>query len=381
VSSFRSSFNTYFSSNNNNSQQGQQNQQQQQINLSSNSSRSSEDVSQWRERVASVQRSKQTPESIAAAESRAQSKSRLQKNSLKAKRLQTVQAFAKCSNAGTMASLRSASRPASELSFASPNMTATFGDAATAQTREEAAERTTWAAQAMTSLQQAANVEDEEEADGLIEQARVQLQSAGHAWTAFGVEGANEASRVLGNDDDEGGVMNDLLSDLKSEPTNDEDCSRRFLLYEGHTETVATVRKSLLSFWENARADVPAGAAKDSIEASLVNIDHAENLEVYMEPRYWFVYSMAKKVTSNETKLGNVLREIQTKLELLASSEDCPICLESIENKEDEHTFGCAHKVHKECWAHWTAHCTNNHKQPFCPLCRNDEFLEDILQG
>lgn len=284
-----------------------------------------------------------------------------------------------------MAALRSASGSGATKKGSSLVNSAFGAVSSSNQTRQEAAERAQYSSKAMLSLQQAANVDDEEEAECLIEEARIQLQSAGHAWTARGVDGANEASRALGDadsdseEDEEAGAMNDLLSDLKSEPTNDEDCTRRFQLYEEHTETVSTVRKSLLSFWQTARDDVPDGAAKDSIEASLTNIDHAENLEVFMNPNYWFVYSMAKKVTSNETKLGLVLREIQTKLELLAATEDCPICLEAIDNKEDEHIFGCAHKVHKECWQHWSAHCSNNHKAAFCPLCRNDEFLEDIL--
>jgi hypothetical protein len=280
------------------------------------------------------------------------------------------------------------------LPVVSASMSTAFGAAAENQTMEQANERAQYASKAMSSLQLAANVDDEEEADMLLEEARVQLQSAGHAWASRGVEAANEVSDLLGggmcddndsdNDSDGNGnnnptsELNDLLSDLKLEPTNDDDCSTRFQLYEEHTETVSTIRKALFSFWDNAKEDVPLGAAKESIQSSLDNIDNAENLEVYLNPHYWFVYSMAKKVTSNETKIGIVLKEIQTKLELLASAVDCPICLESIEN-DDEHTFGCAHKVHKECWQHWSQHCNNIHKTPFCPLCRNDEFLEDIL--
>mmetsp|Transcript_11656 Transcript_11656/g.14059 ORF Transcript_11656/g.14059 Transcript_11656/m.14059 type:complete len:377 (+) Transcript_11656:56-1186(+) len=363
---------------------------------------STESLHEWRQRVSSIQRERQDPAAIAVAEAKSQAKLRIKKNATKAKRLQTVQAFTKCSNAGNMASLRSASRSSSssqQPQMISSTLNSAFGAAAQIQSREEANERVEISSKAMTSLQQAVNAEDEEEADLLIEEARAQFQNAGHAWAENGIEGANEVSELLeegidmfggdndsdddnynDNDNHQKSEINDLLSDLKLEPTNDEDCSRRFQLYEEHTETVSTIRNSLLSFWLNAKDDVPNCSAKDSIEASLANIDHAENLEVYLNPKYWFIYSMAKKVTLNENKIGKVLREIQIKLDLLASnSEDCPICLDSIDDVNHEHVFGCAHKIHKECWNHWSRHCSDNMKQPFCPLCRNDEFLQDIL--
>jgi hypothetical protein len=371
--------------------------------------KSSESLDQWRSRVSSIQRLRQDPASIAAAEERSQSKLRMKKNAQKAKRLQTVQVFAKCSNAGTMASFRSSSKtsqPTSSSSFSAPlpnqqqqqqQVLSSFGAAAADfQTMEETSERAQLASRAMKSLQMATNVDlDEDEADGLIEEARLQLHHAGHAWASEGVEGAYSTSNLLTNNNrnsddddeqenndtgDESNVLNDLLSDLKTEPTDDEDCMRRFKLYEEHTETVSIVRKSLFSFWSSVEKDIPQGQAKESIQSSLNNVDNQENLEVYIDPKYWFVYSMAKKVTSNENKIERVLSNIQTKLELLASTVDCPICLEAIEpNGDDEHVFGCAHKIHQECWEHWSAHCKNIHKSPFCPLCKNDEFLEDIL--
>jgi len=97
----------------------------------------------------------------------------------------------------------------------------------------------------------------------------------------------------------------------------------------------------------------------------------------------WFVYAMARKVTTNESRLESILREIQTKLQLLGEATDCPVCLESISadavSGEAGVALGCAHKLHADCWRHWSAHCANRHKPAFCPLCRNDEFLEDIL--
>ncbi len=82
-----------------------------------------------------------------------------------------------------------------------------------------------------------------------------------------------------------------LLEDFKKEPTDDEDAQTRFRLYEAHAENVSTVRQALFKFWDAAKVDVPAGAPKASIEASIASIDGAENLELYINERYWFVVS------------------------------------------------------------------------------------------
>ena len=94
---------------------------------------------------------------------------------------------------------------------------------------------------------------------------------------------------------------------------------------------------------------------------------------------------MARKVTANEASLGAVLREVETKLELLGAQTDCPICLEPIidceggEGEDSGLALGCAHSLHRECWRHWSAHCVSRNKAAFCPLCRNDDFLDEIF--
>lgn len=267
-----------------------------------------------------------------------------------------------------------------------PAMLTLFGSSM--KTQAEADEQAQMSSVAMATLQTAAECSDEEEAEEAIESARVQLEQAGHSWAARGEAGANEAAELLGgggegNGGSDGGVLWDLLRDLQSEPSDDADAARRFSLYEAHAETVATVRKSLMSFWASAAAEVPAGLPKQAIEASLASIDKQENLELYIKPRHWFVYSMAKKAASNEQQLGAVLKAIMAKLEVLANEDDCPICLEPIDAESSESggcmALGCAHKLHADCWRHWSTSCAQQHKAAFCPLCRNDEFLEDVL--
>jgi hypothetical protein len=360
-------------------------------------------------RVQSVQRSRATPEALALVQAKSEQRDRAKKNAGKAKRLHTVQAYSKSTFGGTMACMRSASfappPPSGSFSFgvaapappaSAPMMLILFGGGANNQA--EVTERAQLSSAAMASLQTAAECSDDEEAEQAIESARVQLELAGHTWASRGEAGAAEAADLLGcgggeGDDgvsgdggSSGGVLADLLRDLQVEPADDADAARRFALYEAHAETVATVRKSLVSFWAGAASDVPAGLPKQAIEASLASIDRPENLELYVEPRHWFVYSMAVKAAANEHQLGAVLRTITAKLEVLANVDDCPICLEPID-LEMSHSgggggcfaLGCAHKLHADCWRHWSAHCAQQSKAAFCPLCRNDEFLEEVL--
>jgi len=375
---------------------------------------SSDEYASWRQRVQSAQRSRATPEALARVQERSVQRENAKKSAGRAKRLHTVQAYSRSAFGGSMAGMRGASlsiqsgppnaAPRGTLALvppalgasadvegssnSAPTVLALFGSSTKNET--EVAEQAQMSSVAMATLQSAAECSDEEEAEEAIESAREQLERAGHAWAARGEAGANETAELLGgggesNGSSDGGVLEDLLRDLQSEPSDDADAARRFGLYEAHAETVATVRKSLTSFWASTAPEVPAGLPKQAIEASLASIDRQENLELHIEPRHWFVYSMAKKAASNEQQLGTVLRAIMAKLEVLANEDDCPICLEPIDT-EDSETGGCmalscAHKLHANCWRHWSASCAQQHKAAFCPLCRNDEFLEDVLSS
>ena len=46
--------------------------------------------------------------------------------------------------------------------------------------------------------------------------------------------------------------------------------------------------------------------------------------------------------------------------------EECPICLEPIENEKHSTTLKCNHKYHKLCLNMWLD------RNPICPLCRID---------
>jgi len=86
---------------------------------------------------------------------------------------------------------------------------------------------------------------------------------------------------------------------------------------------------------------------------------------------------MTVKADSNNDKLKGVLRNIETKLELLNNLDDCPFCLESLENLETV-TLGCCHKACKECCGFWQEMKGRN---AFCPLCRQEDFLSDVMRN
>jgi hypothetical protein len=250
-----------------------------------------------------------------------------------------------------------------------------FGAAAMPQTTEQARRRTIAAAEAMETLQQASRTQCVEEGDEAIDRALTQLSAAGYSFAhEDGGIGAETAAEVA----DES--LEELLGSLKKEPTNDEDRSARFALYERHADTVSIVRKSLLDFWDSAKDEVDA-APRAAINEQIAKIDDHANLELYEDRRYWFVYSMARTTARNESSIQNILKAIRAKLALLAEKDQtCPICLESINSGEEVNvTLGCAHKLHTDCWRHWSAYCVSVRKAPFCPTCRNDDFLDEIL--
>lgn len=267
------------------------------------------------------------------------------------------------------------------------------------------------------------------------------MASAGHAWAVARPAGTEETSLTVGarareavesvTGDD--AVLDALLAQLKVEPPTDEERAAKFAVYEAHAATLGTCRNALFNFWEGCRDEFPAAptAATDRL---LKELDAAEAAGMAdhefgggggggggftpfqrREPPVWFAYFMARKATENEGRLNDALRQIRAKLEQLSTAQDCPCCLEPIvgttagagegaaaataeggtgsgggssgsSSSSGEAgggcggvTLGCAHQICAECYANWVATCERNHKPLFCPLCRNDEFVADLL--
>merc|ERR1719231_1404322 len=217
-------------------------------------------------------------------------------------------------------------------------------------------------------------------------QARLALQSLKAAAEEdnddAGDEGLDAVDDALGGGaDGDGGALDALLAQLRAEPADDAEAEAKFALYEAHAEAVATVRDALFTLWAGARADVGDGAPV--FERALRGVDARANLELDEDSRYWFVYSMATAVSANEAKIARVMRELRAKLEMLAAQTECPVCLERLPTggAAPATTLGCAHRLCHECWRHWSATCRGAHKAPYCPLCRQDEFIGDVMAG
>lgn len=191
-----------------------------------------------------------------------------------------------------------------------------------------------------------------------------------------------------------------LLGQLLNEPDNDEERAAKFALYEKYSETVSNARKATLDFWAEAVAEFEGGA-KTKVEDDIKKIDHENNLGFDFEAmgtRRWFVYDMAQTAHRNANTIERLLAGIRTKIELLSSQADCPICLEPfvIEERDDQsdqsqtamvgaganpreretYTQTCCHKLCKPCWEHWQQ---VNRFGAFCPLCRQQDFLVQIM--
>jgi len=177
--------------------------------------------------------------------------------------------------------------------------------------------------------------------------------------------------------------MERLLGQLRREPNTDEERAAKFGLYETYLETVCQIRKQTFEFWKECKPDFQQnarddqGAAVKSIEKSLKDIDSVEALGMPdFDGRVWFVYGMCKKAEANMSAIQNVLKMLRSKLELLSHQPECPICLEDFDNEHVPQLLACCHKVCDECWEHWKS---IRQGRVFCPLCRNDDFVEDVM--
>merc|ERR1711939_60354 len=171
--------------------------------------------------------------------------------------------------------------------------------------------------------------------------------------------------------------MSELLEQLKVEPAEEEEQQAKFLLFEKYLETVEKLRGETFEFWAEAKEEFHESGRGD-VERALRKIDGHDNLGVDFFEGRWFVYDMTKKAGSNCAMIGRNLAMIKTRIELLAQQDDCPVCLEPLEEcGEEPHVFSCCHKVCGECWQHWSE---LHRGGAFCPMCRQEDFLGDIIR-
>lgn len=169
------------------------------------------------------------------------------------------------------------------------------------------------------------------------------------------------------------GIAEPLLAQLSEEPADDEEALAKFAMYETYSEEVGRMHDTLFDFHARHRESLPLAVDKD-MESQLKAVDCINALGIPDDARHWFVYHMMKQASNNNGIMGRVLKDFERKLEFLArdAQSDCPICLESFTDDRPAETLGCCHGVCRACWQHWAA---VRHGHPFCPLCRQNEFL------
>lgn len=239
------------------------------------------------------------------------------------------------------------------------------------------------AEEADISVQEAMVGLAQEEMAGSAGAAELEMASASARLSAAAAgEGAYQAvvplaaAAAAGPGGDDGGLGR-ALEGLRAEPASDAACASGFAVFTTYLDKVTEIRGSAMKVYTDASALLPE-EGKAALKASFGALDSAANLGVEdPPPGQWIVYGMAKKCSSNQALIAQLVHSLETKLALLTGEVDCPMCLESVGGERPAHILACCHKTCRECWQNWSNVCAAQHRQPFCPLCRGPaEFLE-----
>ena len=170
--------------------------------------------------------------------------------------------------------------------------------------------------------------------------------------------------------------LHTLLEQLATEPKNDAETAAKFLLFENFLGNVTAIREETISFW-NSSKDQFVGSSRTAGDNDIRGIDSEDGMGILDDARKWFVYSMTKKASDNSTRISQILAGFRARLELLSHDiGECPCCLEQMQ-LENSTVLGCCHRVCTDCWTHWVE---LKREAAFCPLCRHDEFIAEVLR-
>jgi hypothetical protein len=166
------------------------------------------------------------------------------------------------------------------------------------------------------------------------------------------------------------------LEQLRHEPKAEAELRAKFAIFEAYLATVTALRDSVYAAFERARLQFSAGGGA-AVERDLKHIDGHANLGADVPEGVWIVWGMMKAAADNHARLSRVLRDMETRLALLAADAECPCCLEPVgegEGRKPAKVLACAHRTCVSCWDEWAA--LNPH--PFCPLCKQVEFVAEV---
>jgi len=325
-------------------------------------SKSPEEVQRWLSKVHEVQTSRMTPERKAEVHMKAE---RSQMAEASRRKCKAVKSHAVRSKALVSEGLRQMSTASAPAHFLAVQDRWSMAQQASASRQATALERVDGARAegAENAMVMHAEDEDDEEDAGMAEVAA--LVGAGEP-SALG-QLSNEAA------DKE---FHELLKQLKTEPTGDQELQAKFQLYESYSEEVVKMRATVFGLYEDNKPTLPEAISAE-MKRQLDRIDSDVNMGIQDDAREWFVYLMMRQAGANNSTMGLILDNFEKRLEFLAKNDqdECPVCLEKFSAECPPNTLGCCHKVCHECWTHWAA-VMNGH--PFCPLCKNEEFVETL---
>jgi len=299
---------------------------------------------EWLHHCSAIQAKNATPELLAQAKARAERSSRLARHSRKAGKLQMSNALCQQTWNASAKEMRSAGHSKEMLERSSRN-----------------------ASERLQTVQRLGAIAAESDDDEEFEERTTNLSAQMGLALAAPVEAIEEEGQK---------EFQELLNELRIEPSDEAEQAAKFGLFTEYLGTVEQLRNETHSFFDECKEDFHASGRSD-LECKIKKIDSQENMGVDFVEGRWFVYDMTKKAGDNCGLIGNVLALIKVRLELLARQDECPICLEEMDEGSEPHVLGCCHKVCKDCWQHWSQ--MQGHSA-FCPLCRNEEFLHEILQ-
>ena len=340
-------------------------------------------VEQWQRRIYSIQSERCTPamrlKYQEEQKAKAARKKRIETSCKSARRLETANYLSSASN---MCSLQTFSSPATfrggndvdEIYKTSASKTMNRGHAiqrscqrAVENCDDDEEDEDEDLLELTTELQQ--EMHDNEIASSEI---MATVQNFGHMSSAERAQATYSINEELQN----------LLKQLEVEPKNDSELAAKFALFETILQTVTVIREQTLQFW-NENKDLFEGGSQAAAQNEIKKIDAEDCLGIIDDPRKWFVYSMTKKANDNSGKIAQTLALLRSRLEQINSEEvgECPFCLDDMAPMKDADqtiVLSCCHRVCKPCWEHWQE---VKGSRAFCPLCRSDEFVSEVLSS
>mmetsp|Transcript_25211 Transcript_25211/g.47162 ORF Transcript_25211/g.47162 Transcript_25211/m.47162 type:complete len:373 (+) Transcript_25211:79-1197(+) len=330
---------------------------------------------EWQRRIYSLQSERCTPEARQQYQRREQAKQarkkRIETSCKSASRLEKANYLSSASN---MCTLQTFSSPAPQ--GASMN-----------DVYEQATPKTFSRARKIQQSCHRRAVEDEEDNDDDLDEvtnevmqdmvfASPALMSSVGAFGTMSTSQRAEATSTINSE------LLTLLKQLEVEPSEDSELTAKFALFETFLETVTVIREQTLAFW-NENKDLFEGGSGVAAQKEVDKIDSEDAMGIMDDPRRWFVYAMTKKANENSGKIAQTLALLRSRLEQINNDDvgECPFCLEDMgPMKESQQTIvlSCCHRVCRPCWEQWQA---VKGARAFCPLCRSDEFVAEVLSS